>query len=169
MSTEPRLLTAYLEALIADLGHADSAALSRLRQIVGARRARIGLDAEVCELCFAGQRFLVMADGGGAVEGLGSTSLQTVQDLMGGRLEVNEALLSGRLRVQGGVEDIARIFQAIEILIDVSVASPPLQELAAELARRRGAADPAVAPIVISPRHLDERELALLRRLDLLP
>jgi hypothetical protein len=68
--------------------------------------------------------------------------LRHVLDILNGYLEVNQAILSGRLLVQGEVEDLNRIFIAIEILLDASPRTPALQQLAVRFARERETRDP---------------------------
>ena len=55
---------------------------------------------------------------------------RTVLDLLNGYLEVNEAILSGRLEVLGNANDVSRMFVAIDILLDASSRTPELHELA---------------------------------------
>lgn len=158
---------------MARLGAGDPAALARLRQAVGGRRARIRLDDETIEVAFA-DGALTVEPGGGRVDGEGETDRQTVLDLLDGWLEVSDAILDGRLRVFGTREAVPRMFLAIEILLDGSARLPALQGLARDFrddpcrpppgrprrGSRRAPWDPA---------GVGEAERMLLARLDLLP
>ena len=171
-----RTLGGYVSALIAALGRTDPAALARMQEIVGGRRARIQLDDEEVEVCFVtGTLVVELGRGLSAVDGMGSTDRATVLDLMDGHLEVSDAISAGRLDLAADVDAVAAMFAAIEILLDASSRSPELQALAREFRERpgrqpprgpvhgRGGATPRPAESVAA------REHALLARLDLLP
>jgi hypothetical protein len=144
-----------------------------MRRVVGARRARIRLDDEVVDVAFDVEGLRV-GEPAGAVDGEGTTDRQTVLDLLDGYLEVTDAILDGRLLVVGDTDDTARMFAAIEILLDGSTRIPPLQELARDFR-----ADPCREPrrpprrrSRPSPWHPtggDPAELSVLDRHDLLP
>jgi hypothetical protein len=97
-------------------------------------------------------------------------------DLLDGYTEVTTAILDGALEVAGRVEDIARIGQAIEILLDGAVRAPALQDLGRDFrddpcrpqrpARSSGSVERRAPFYPDAPR---PEELALLARLDLLP
>jgi ubiquinone biosynthesis protein UbiJ len=169
MSTKPgcRTLAEYVGELIARLGAAEPAALARLREIVGGRTGRIRLDDEAIDARFDGARLDVREAGDGAVDGEGVTDRATTLDLLDGRVEVGDAILDGRLHVVGEVEDVARMFAAIEVLLEVASRAPALQALAEDY---RG--DPCRAPQQ-PPRPPATggaaEERALLERLGLLP
>ncbi len=184
MSSEPgppsgpgRTLGEYVSALIEALASADPVALTRLRQVVGARRARIRLDDEAVEVVFVMGALVVEPAGGPLrVDGEGRTDRATVLDLMDGYLEVADAISAGRVDVVADVDAVARMFAAIEILIDASSRSPELQALAREFRREaRGEAGrspgrpdaPATAARPAEGAALREHEM--LARLDLLP
>jgi hypothetical protein len=163
-----------VSALIAALGRADPAALARLQRIVRGRRARIRLDDEAVEIRFIRDTLVVEpATGLSPVDGTGTTDRATVFDLMDGHLEVSDAISTGRLDVVAGVDAVAVMFAAIEILIDASSRSPDLQALAREFRERSG--EPpmrAVRPHSVAVRPAEgvaAHENALLARLDLLP
>jgi len=165
-----------VSALIETLGLADPAALARMQQVVRGRRARIRLDEEVVEIRFAGGELVVEpARSPAAVDGAGGTDRATVRDLMDGKLEVSDAISSGRLDVVADVDAVAAMFAAIEILLDASSRSPELAALAREF-RERSALEPHRGPLRdlagAAPRPAERagaRELALLAALDLLP
>ena len=93
-------------------------------------------------------------------------------DLLDGYIEVGDAILDGRLRVSGAVDDVVRMFEAIEILLDGSARIPSLQRLARDF-REDPCREPRRSPVRRSrsePWHggVDPAELTLLARLDLL-
>jgi hypothetical protein len=65
----------------------------------------------------------VIEDGGG------TTDTGTVLALLRGDLEVSEAILNQSLAIDGEIEQIHRMFLAIEILLDASPRCPPLQRI----------------------------------------
>jgi hypothetical protein len=169
MSIEPpcRTLTEYVGELVARLGAADPEALERMRAVVDGRRARIVVGDEAVDVRFSGDDLLVEpADG--APDGTGMTDRATTLELLDGYLEVTDAILDGRLDVTGTVDDVERMFLAIEILLDVAARAPALQDLAADYR-----ADPCREPRRAPPPPLSvargESERALLDRLGLLP
>jgi hypothetical protein len=170
MSIEPpcRSLAEYVEELIRRLGAADPAALERMRDVVDGRRARIVLDDEAVDVVFDGSTLRVQPAGSGTADGEGVTDRATTLELLDGYLEVTDAILDGRLDVTGGVDDVERMFGAIEILLDVAARAPALQDLAADYR-----ADPCRAPRRSPPPPpsppTGETERALLDRLGLLP
>jgi hypothetical protein len=157
------------------LGAGEPAALARLREVVAGRRARITLDDETVDVWFERGRLITRpSEEEVEVTGGGATDRLTTLDLLNGYLEVTDAILDGRLLATGEIENLARIMQAIEILLDGSTRIPALQQLARDYRvdpcraaaasrvggeRRRRAALDAPAD--------DEREL--LGRLGLLP
>jgi hypothetical protein len=166
----------YLVALVDRLGEGEPALLARLGEVVGSRLARITLDEETVEVWFQDGGIVAAKSPAAVVDGEGGTDRQTTLDLLDGRLEVTDAVLEGRLRATGDVESVARIFHAIEILLDGSTRNPGLQRLA--LAYREDPSRPASPPgpplnagrrVVVDPEHLPAAEAELLRRLDLLP
>ena len=170
MSIEPpcRTLAEYVGELIARLGAADPEALERMRAVVDGRRARIVLGDEAVDVRFAGDDLLVEPAGAAPPDGTGTTDRATTLELLDGYLEVTDAILDGRLDVTGTVDDVERMFLAIEILLDVAARAPALQDLAADYR-----ADPCREPRRASPPPLavasPESERALLDRLGLLP
>ena len=159
------------------LGAGEPAALARLREVVAGRRARITLDDETVDVWFDRGRLITRpAEEAVDVNGDGATDRLTTLDLVDGYIEVTDAILDGRLLATGEIENLARIMQAIEILLDGSTRIPALQQLARDYRedpcraaaasrmggeRRRRVALDAPAPAD------DEREL--LDRLGLLP
>jgi hypothetical protein len=170
-----RSLDDYVSELVERLGARDRAALARLRQAVGERSARIAVDEQSIDVRFDGGRLVIEASREERdVDGSGCCDRRTVLDLLDGYLEVNEAILSGRLRVFGRLEAVERIFVAIEILLDGSARVPELRALADDYRR-----DPCLATIAsLFPNGRRRRggrsgahaaEMALLARLDLMP
>lgn len=164
-----RTLAQYIEMLIATLGEHEPASLLRLREVVGARRARITLDDETVLVRFVRDRLAVEeAIRDVAADGSGETDRLTTLELLDGDLEVTEAIMQGRLRAAGEVEGLVRMLQAIEILLDASTRVPELQQLSAAYIR-----DPC--RVARPPRGSarggggDGAEAGILRRLDLMP
>jgi hypothetical protein len=170
MSIEPpcRTLEEYVGELIRRLGAADAPALERMRAVVDGRRARIVLDDEAVDVAFAGDDLHVAPAGSAIVEGVGVTDRATTLELLDGYLEVTDAILDGRLDVTGTVDDVERMFLAIEILLDVAARAPALQELAADY-RADPCREPRRSPPAPSPATDREPERALLDRLGVLP
>jgi hypothetical protein len=146
-----------------------------MRRVVGSGRARIRLDDEAVDVWFGAAGELVVGPAvGDEVDGEGATDRQTVLDLMDGYVELGDAILDGRLRIVGPVEQIARMFEAIEILLDGSPRIPSLQQLAREF-RNHAAPGPRAARVARSrsepwhPSGPDDDERSLLERLDLAP
>jgi len=171
-----RTLAEYLTSLVHRLGEADAALLVRMRQVVGARRARIRLDEEVIDVRFAPDGAFIVEDAVAAlIDGDGGTDRATTVELLAGRLEVTDAILDGRLYATGDIESLVRIFQAIEILLDGATRTPGLQRLALDWLRDPcRTAPPPVPPsawrrVALDPDRIPAGELAMLDRLDLLP
>lgn len=177
MSTEPPISTLgeYVAALVAELGRAHPSALARMRLVVGGRRARIALDEEAVEVFFDGdgQLHVRPASAKGGADGEGATDTATVLKLLDGELETSGAILGGRLHVLGSDDDVARMFMAIEILLDASPRTPSLQALAdrfmSDRRVRPAGAAPDFAPVSWYPFGVGPGESQLLSRLDLLP
>jgi hypothetical protein len=131
-------LAEYIRALIDAVRTAHPVAFQRMCEVVGTRKARIILDNEAVDLWFErGHLRTRVASNQRAIHGTGQTDSITVLDLLNGYLEVNSAILNGRLEVRGKTEDVSRIFVAIDILLDVSPRSPALQELARQFEAER--------------------------------
>jgi hypothetical protein len=169
-----RSLGEYVAELIGRLEASEPAAVERMREIVGARRARIRLDAEVVDVVFGAEGSLRVEDPSGCVDGEGAVDRQTVLDLLDGYLEVTEAIVDGRLAVTGETDAIGRMFVAIELLLDGSTRVPALQTLARDFCddpcrepRRRRSERASRRPWHST--ESDPAELSLLERNDLLP
>jgi putative sterol carrier protein len=164
----------YIRLLVAALGSSDPAALSRLREVVGERSARITLDEESVDVWFEGGEFVVEEAPSREVSGTGGTDTATVLDVMDGYVRPREAILDGRLDATGTVEDVDRMFVAIEILLDAAPRSPALQKVA-----RRFRNDPCrsraehprrdTSAARTYPSRPGPAEVSMLRRLGLLP
>lgn len=126
MSIDARLsLGEFVTALIETLGEEHPAVLARMKQIVEHRTAGISLDDETVSVSFGPEGLRVETpDDITQQDGAGATDSATVIDLLDGAIEVPDAILDGRLRVTGALEEIARMFQAIEILLDASPRTP---------------------------------------------
>jgi hypothetical protein len=171
-----RSLAEYVTALVHRLGDADPLLLARLRLVVGARRARIRLDAEAIDVHFADDGTFVVQDAAVALtDGEGGTDRATTIELLAGRLEVSDAILDGRLYATGDIESLVRIFQAIEILLDGATRTPGLQRLARDWLHDPCRTAPPPAPpsvwrrITLDPDRIPAGERDMLDRLDLLP
>jgi len=170
-----RSLAEYIMLLQSRLEAEDDIAAGRLRDAVGDRSACIVLDGERVEVRFNGSRLIASSTLTVAPDGSGMTSRATTLDLIGGYLEVTDAVLDGRLDLIGTVDDIAAIGQAIEILIDGSSRIPRLQQLARDFVDdpcRAAAASRESGPMerqtAFYPDPPREDERALLTRLGLL-
>jgi hypothetical protein len=172
-------LAQYIRLLIERLDDNEPDAGARIRLLVGHRSARITLDDETVIVRFSSPdgRLVVGEDDAQPVSGSGTTDRTTVLALLDGYAGVTDVILDGRLRVDGPVDDIARMFQSIETLIDGATRVPSLQQLARDFR-----ADPCRAPVPIrggrsdgrsrsrvTPNGVTDAEMALLERLGLLP
>jgi hypothetical protein len=165
MSDEPRWpLGQYIAALVANVSQAEPASAARLREVVGARSARIVVDDEQAFVRFEGGHLSIATDAASA-DGEGMTDRRTVIDLLDGHLEVTDAVLWDRLQLKGSTDAVVRISKAIEILIDVAVRAPGLQGLADRYRAETGPAERRFGAAGAD----GKAELALLRRLGLLP
>ncbi len=169
-----RSLGEYVEELVRELEGADPAASERLRRVVGNRRARIRLDDETIEIELGRKGLEVGPLSERTIDGEGATDGTTVLDILNGYLEVADAILDGRLLVTGSVDAVARMFLAIELLLDASARAPALQRLARDFRRDlypspRGQPVRATRTTAWYPAGSPSAELALIGRLDLLP
>jgi hypothetical protein len=121
----------YISALISNLRQCDPDAYSRMCRVVGDRSASIRLDAQSVRVHI--QDGLLRIENelsqGSMEDGVGSTDTATVLALLRGDIEVPEAILNESLVVQGEIEQVNRMFLAIEILLDAVPRSPALQKL----------------------------------------
>ena len=162
----------YIDRLIIILRETEADSYKRLCQVVDDRKAIIGLDAERVEIQVVdGNLLIVPWSAGDTVDGVGSTDSATVIDLLDGCLEATEAIKLGRIEVCGTINEVDRMFAAIEILLDVSTRAPRMQDLSqrfrSEFSRRTqppAPLNPSWYPF-LSP----QQEHAILARLDLLP
>jgi hypothetical protein len=125
-----RSLGEYVTLLLSRLEAEEPAAAARIRDAVGDRSACLTLDDERVEVRFEGSQLVVRSTLNTDQDGSGLTSRAATLDLIGGYLEVTDAVLDGRLDLIGTIDDIAAIGQAIEMLIDGSSRVPGLQRLA---------------------------------------
>lgn len=141
---------------------------ARLRQVVGQRRARIGLDDDVVEVWLRGAKFEVgPVQHAVPVDGTGSTSSRVVVDLLEGRTEVAAAFHDGSIEATGHRQSVTRIFHAVEILLDASSRVPEMRRLADEFRSQHGSSAVSAASHGAPDDGLD-REHRLLERLGLL-
>lgn len=134
-----RTLAEYIRELVRRLGRREPGAVERMRRVVGSRTARIRLDDETAEVKFEDDRLVVRpAASKRQVQGEGETDTETVLSVLRGEIKVNDAILGGRLRVRGPMEDVARMFVAIAILLDGSARVPELRSLADDFRRAAG-------------------------------
>jgi hypothetical protein len=165
-----RTLGAYIAALVRTLDRADPSAGRRLRAVVGGRRARIGLDDETVDVFFMGDRLAARAAlSRHSVHGSGYSDRTTTGELLDGWIEVSEAIIAGDIEATGTVDDVARLFHAVEILLDGATRAPAMQSLAERILSepRTRRAVPVRTRLDLTTSSL--AELALLRRLDLVP
>lgn len=166
MSTDDRdarRLAEWLHELVAACDLDPAGAGERLRVIVGARRARIRLDADVVEVTSRGRHLVVTPPQWSTpVDGVGASTSSTVVDLLDGSVEVSDAFHRGLIEASGSRQMVTRLFHAVEILLDASARVPELRELAADF-RQHSAEPPDRANV--PPR---EDESALLARLGVL-
>jgi hypothetical protein len=124
----------YVRQLVERLSEGEPAALSRLRTVVGLRRAAIGLEEETVTARFvascAFEVVPVREDEGVDVDGTGRTRHDVVLALLAGDLDATDALLDGLIEVQGPLDAVTAMLIAIEILLDASTRVPPLRRLA---------------------------------------
>jgi hypothetical protein len=162
----------YIGALIAALRQCDPDAYRRMCQVVGERTARIQLDAE-CVYIRMRNATLTVDSAAPRVppDGEGETDTPTVRALLGGDLEVSEAILNGSLTVRGDIADVSRMFQAIEILLDASPRCPQLQHLSQQFTTEAPCCAPAADLHSLSwyPFPMSREELSILTHYGLLP
>ncbi len=174
--TPCRTLAEYVTGLVDGLGAGAPDSLARMREVVGSRRARVVLGPEAVDVGFeeSGGISVAPAAPGTTVDGEGSTDRRTVLEILDGYLEVTDAILEGHLDARGSVEDVARMFVAIEIFLDAATRVPALQSLARDYRSdpclEAAGPPPRPAPARVSLAGVPtQRRMALLRRLDLLP
>lgn len=159
-----RGLVAFLAALVAGLD-ADGQAAARVRRLAGSRAAVVGLDDEWASVRFGADGTLHVASADGPSVPWGRSDRGTVVDVLRARAEVRDVVLSGRVEVVGGVEEVAAMFAIVEVLLAASARLPALQALADELVAP--AAPEQDAPTWY-PDEITSAERDLLQRLDLL-
>jgi len=135
----------YILALVRQIEIAEPAAFVRLKEVVGAHRARIGLDRERVDVQVARGRLVVRRAARSRVDGEGRTTRAVVLALLNGEMEVTTAVIDGHLELTGSVDAVIRIGHALEILLDVSARSPDMQALARNF--HAGIGRPTVEPI----------------------
>jgi len=163
----------YIATLITTLRRCDPSAYNRMCHLVGERTARIQLDTQSVYIHIRDGILKVENDApeSRVVDGEGTTDSATVLALLRGGLEVSEAILEGSLAVHGDVEQINRMFQAIEILLDASPRCPALQKLSETFVVEALQSQTAVVPPRANwyPFELNSDEFELLARYGLIP
>jgi hypothetical protein len=182
----------YIRALVRLLDEEEPPSAQRLRRAVGPHVAHIRLDQQAVLVSFTGTALTVRdaagpdetaqdetaQDGTGpgkAADGSGGTDSATVRDLLAGRLEITDAITSGRIEVSGNSAGLTGILFAIEILLDAAARVPGLRTLAAGLQEPSPAPganpnpNPEPGPEPGPGDITSDPELRLLARLDLLP
>jgi hypothetical protein len=147
-----------------------------MRAAAGNRGARIGLDDETVLVWFEGADLVVVSDTADQpdrpIDGQGRTDSATVVAILAGRLEATTAVLTGQVEASGSPEAVAALLQIIEILLDVAVRDPQLQDLAQSFVAAhpvddaRSAPDPI--PVAWYPNEITPDEMAILAAADLL-
>jgi hypothetical protein len=163
----------YITALITSLQQCDADAYSRMVEVVGERTARIQLDSQSVYIHLHDGVLTVDSaiNESRSVDGEGATDSATVLRLLRGDVEVSEAILDGSLAVYGDIEQINRMFVAIEILLDAAPRCPTLQKLSDRFfaGATRPQAEPALPRANWYPFAVDAGEFVLLTRYGLLP
>jgi putative sterol carrier protein len=174
VSSEPvgrRSLAWYIREFVAVVDAHDRYAAARLRLAAGDRRARITLDDETVVVRFEAGGLVVSGDEPAlAVDGEGRSDSWTVADILDGRIEATDALLTGRVEAIGDLDAVAAMLHIIDIVLDIAVRAPELQLLARELVASLGERQAGGVPnMAWYPHDVTDAELAVLGRLDLLP
>jgi hypothetical protein len=159
----PPRLADWIHALVANLA-GEPAAVERLQEIVGDRRARITLDDDSAVVAMVGGSVVVLPDDASVI-GSGATTSATVLDLLDGRLDAIEAVSEGHVAVKGPVDDLTAMLLAIELLLDVATRVPAMRSLAAAFRASRTAQPHVLGGVPASV--VAEEELRMLRRLGL--
>jgi hypothetical protein len=165
----------YITALVEGLRACDPEAYDRMCHVVGARSARIRLDGEAVVIYMRQGMLQVVpaTEKTGGIDGEGITTRATVLALLDGSLEVFDAILNESLTVFGDVDQINRMFRAIEILLDAAPRCPRLQKLSQEFVNKAGGGASTSGPGLVRPNWYPfavlDKERELLARYDLLP
>ena len=131
MSSEPRHLADWIRALFDALERGEPHTARAIARLAGERSAQIGLDSQRARVAFNAGRLAVrrLADGGVAGAPWGATTSGTVAGLLGGYLEIADAVAEGLIDLQGAVDDVRDICGIIEIFVDASTRIPAMQAL----------------------------------------
>jgi hypothetical protein len=134
----------YIAELVTCLERCDRKAYDRMCHVVGERVARIQLDDQSVYIHMQDRVLTIeAAPPDGLVNGgEGATDTATVLAILRGDLEVSEAILNGSLAVYGDIEQINRMFQAIETLLEASPRCPALQKLKEQFVEESGSSTP---------------------------
>lgn len=140
----------------------DPAASARLGSLVEGRSARIQLDDDSVVVRMHCGELQVDTGEHLTVDGYGATTSAVVSAILDGDLEANEALRDGLIQAVASPDDVATLFQAVEVLLDASARVPSLRALAAEFREGSRGAHP-----MRRRERPDTRELKVLDRLGL--
>jgi len=164
----------YIAELVTCLERCDPKAYGRMCHVVGERVARVQLDDQSVYIDM--QDRVLHIESAPPTDGLvnggeGATDTATVLAILRGDLEVSEAILNGSLAVYGEIEEINRMFQAIEILLEASPHCPALQKLKEHFVEESGSSTLSADIPRASwyPFAVESPELELLGRNGLLP
>ena len=141
--------------------------------VVGKRTAVIQLD-DVSVYIHMQDNILKVESGidnGTFSDGEGATDSSTILALLRGALEISEAILNDSLVIYGDIDQINRMFQAIEILLDVAPRCPALQNVSEQFVNESPFFDVSAHSLRGNwyPFALDSGEFRLLARYGLLP
>ena len=163
----------YISALMQCLRECDPIAYSRMCHIVGDRAARVQLDKQSVWVRMLDGSLVVdhRLPEGVTEDGSGTTDTVTVLALLRGDLEVSEAILNESLAIDGEIEQIHRMFLAIEILLDAAPRCPALQRISERFVAESEQSETGSVPPRANwyPFAVSAEEFDFLRRCGLLP
>lgn len=131
----------FLERSLASLERAVPIAYEALAHALAGRVTAVDVGGDRVAIVGSGRRIQVLrTDSGTAVEF--ATDMATVLALLDGDLAFVDALLANRIRLAGGLQEIAAFYDALMLYLSGAVRDPHQSELLAELyAAHREAAD----------------------------
>jgi hypothetical protein len=123
----------WIPELVAALDTDRCGAGVQLWSAVVGRSARITLDDDtVFVRCTSVGRLEVRSAENGdvtAVDGEGSTTTFAVHALLDGEIELNQAVVDGRIDIRSSIDDALWMYRVVELLLDGSSRVPRLREL----------------------------------------
>jgi len=159
----------YITALIEALETFEPSSFSRLKALVGEKKARLQLDDEVINVGFVEGQFAILpvdehTDGEGVMD---SASVVRILD---GHLEVTDSILSGHIMAKGTPSSLEEILIAIELILEASIHTPQFRALSEQFRSEKFIKGTRSNEYDITALfETGEKELDLLARLDLLP